>query len=157
MTMYFCAYSAYSMEYVSLTLAGKCWQEYSTEISVVNVEKCGLFKKTLNPVRLFYKESFCRKISIIFSVFEDYVSKHNISKRQAADYEYFDYAVSPIGSLLEESSTPKNQSYYYRIRLKVHVRRRQEKESEIESERGHIDDPIGKFKVSQAELTFCLF
>ena len=66
--MYFCAYSAYSMEYVSLTLAGKCWQEYSTEISVVNVEKCGLFKKTLNPVRLFYKESFCQKI-VLFCQF----------------------------------------------------------------------------------------
>ena len=147
------------MEYVSLRLASICWQEYLTEISVVNVEKCGLFKKTLNPVRrLFQKESFCLQVSIIFSVFEDYVSKHNISKRQAADYEYFDYAVSPIGSLLEESSTPKNQSYYYRIRVKVHVRRRQENESDIvQSERGHIDDPIGKFKVGQAVLTFCRF
>ena len=115
---------------------------------IFNGNKCGECGE-LWPIQQKFKscknekKTFWQNISFSFSVFEAYVSKHNISKRQADDYDYFDYASesTTISSIHEESST-QNQSYYYRIRVKVHVRRRQENETELKSERGHIDDPV---------------
>ena len=107
-----------------------------------NVEKSGVFNKTSNLVKNKNSPDSINKTSHFVSDFMDYVSKHNISKRQVEDYEYY------LDDSAPDLKAP-NQSFFYRIHVKVHVRKRPEKIDKMK--RGHIDDPIVLKTIQMAE------